>query len=130
MSQFTTNFRGELIGKNLWRNLEPFEYHVNTYPSSEIITVPVGFDTDFGSIPRLFWPLISPIDRHAKATVIHDFCYRFGIYSRKKSDKIFKEALYVLKIKPWKIWILYIFPRIFGWHRWNKLRKKEPTLHW
>lgn len=125
MSQFTTNFRGELIGNNLWSNLESFEYHVNTYPSDEIISVPVGFVTDFTSVPRLFWPILAPTDRYAKAAVIHDFCYCSGLYSRKRADEIFREALIVLKIEPWKIWVLYTSVRMCGWHRYNELRKKE-----
>ena len=128
LSQFTTNFKGELIGKNLWKNLEVFEYHVNTYPSDEIITVPIGFETDFASIPRFCWPLISPIDNHAKSAVIHDFCYFHGLYNRRISDKIFREGLRVLKIEPWKIWFMYNFVRICGWYKWNKMRKKEASV--
>ena len=37
MSQFTTNFKGELIGKNLWSNLEEFDYYVGHLGSDEII---------------------------------------------------------------------------------------------
>lgn len=125
MSQFTTPFRGELIGRNTWSNIEPFEYHVGTYPSEEIITVPIGFITDFASIPRIFWPLISPIDSHAKASVVHDYCYYKGLYSKKKSDLIFKEGLEVLKINPVKKWTMYYFVVIFGWFAWWNHRKKD-----
>lgn len=128
MSTFTTNFRGELIAKNKWMTIEPFEYHITSYPSDEVITVPIGFETDFASIPRIFWPLISPIDNHAKAAVIHDFCYYHGLYNRKVSDQIFREALRVLKVKPWKVSVMYRVLRLFGWYRWWTLRKKEATV--
>ena len=99
MSQFTSNFKGELIGRNKWKNLEEFEYHIGEYPSKEVIVVPVGFETDFASVPRIFWPYISPIDLHAKAAIVHDYCYYYGLYDRKRCDEIFLEALKVLNIK-------------------------------
>ena len=58
MSQFTTLLKTNKIGKNLWVLLEPFEYHVGTYPSNEIISVPIGFKTDFASIPKIFWSIL------------------------------------------------------------------------
>jgi len=125
MSQFTSNFKGELIGKNLWKNLETFEYHVGEYPSEEIITVPEGFITDFASVPRIFWLIISPIDEHGKAAVIHDYCYYYAIYSKKQSDLIFYEALYVLEVVPWKAWCMYQSVKIGGHYAWWKHRRRE-----
>jgi hypothetical protein len=84
MSSFTTPFIGELIGKYTFKVYSPFEYHVGKYPSNEIIKVPVGFVTDFASIPRAFWSILPPIDNYAKAAVIHDWLYWEGIYTRKK----------------------------------------------
>lgn len=125
MSQFTTNFKGELIGKNLWKNLEQFEYHVGDYPSEEIITVPVDYVTNFASVPRIFWAIISPIDNHAKAAVVHDYLYDSGRYTRKRSDEIFLEALNVLDVKTWKKHCLFYGVRLFSWYRWNQIRSKN-----
>ena len=122
MSQFTTPFVGELIGRNLWSVKESFEYHVGEYPSKEIIKVPIGFRTDFASIPRIFWMIISPIDKHGKAAVIHDYCYSEGLYSRKKCDRIFLEAMTVLKVNKIKRLIMYYNVRIFGYYAWVKRR--------
>jgi len=124
MSQFTSNFKGELIGKNKWRNLEQFEYY-REEDEDEIITVPEGFVTDFASVPRIFWAIISPVDRHGKAAVIHDYCYATGIYNRKVSDVIFLECLDVLGVEPWKQWCMYKAVRIGGWRAWQKHRKRE-----
>lgn len=125
MSQFTTNFKGELVWKNTWQNLEQFEYHVGTYPSDEIIIVPVKFETDFASVPRIFWSIISPIDTHAKAAVIHDYLYFTGQYNRKRADEIFKEALIVLNVEPWKVHVMYNAVRVGSWYAWNKHRARE-----
>lgn len=127
MSQFTTPLKVELIGKNLFKVIEEFEYHVGSYPSHEIIKVSIGTKTDFASVPRIFWPIISPIDRHGKAAVIHDYCYQVGYDTRKECDKIFKEALRVLKVPEWKVFLMYNAVRLFGFRAWNKYRKNERT---
>ena len=64
MSQFTTELIIKPIDGKYWELLEGFEYHVGTYPSIEIITVPPGFITDFASVPRIFWPIIAPRGKH------------------------------------------------------------------
>ena len=120
MSSFTTPFVGELIGPNLWKVKEPFEYHVGQYPSDEIIKVPVGFVTNFASVPRIFWVIISPVDDHGKAAVTHDYCYSMHYHSRKRSDEIFKEALEVLGVKKWKVFCMYWAVRLFGSPNWVK----------
>lgn len=124
MSQFTKPFIGELISKNKWKVYKEFEYHVGQYPSEEIIKVPVGFITNFASVPRIFWFIISPIDEHGKAAVIHDFCYYIGYNaSKKRCDDIFREALQVLKCSKWKIFFMYWSVRIFGYNTWLKKRR-------
>lgn len=37
------------------------------------ITVPAGYRTDFASVPRLFHRLVSPVGRHGKAAIVHDW---------------------------------------------------------
>jgi hypothetical protein len=122
MSQFTKPFVGMLIGKNKWAVYNEFEYHVGCYPSEEVIKIPQGFRTNFLSIPRIFWPIISPIDTHAKAAVVHDYCYSVGYESKKRSDDIFREALDVLGVKKWKIFCMYWALRSFGWIAWWRCR--------
>ena len=123
-TQFTTPLRAELIGRNLWRVLEPFEYHVGSFPSDDIITVESGFVTNFASVPRVFWPILSPIDSHGKAGVVHDYAYFRDLYqNRKRCDEIFLEGLRVLETPEWKAIAMYDAVRAFGWHRWNFLRE-------
>jgi len=122
-TQFTTPLRAELIGRNLWRVLEPFEYYVGSLDSNDIITVEEGFVTNFASVPRVFWPILSPVDSHGKAGVVHDYCYYKGLYTRKRSDEIFLEGLRVLDTPEWKALSMYQAVRAFGWHRWNFLRE-------
>ena len=125
MSEFTTPLIVELIGKNLWKVHEEFEYHVGSYPSNEVIKVPFGQVTDFASVPRIFWWIISPIDRHAKAAVIHDYCYSIQYDSKKRCDQIFAEGMEVLGVKPWKIFAMYWAVHLFGWFAWVKSKRKD-----
>lgn len=126
MSQFTTPCRVEVIGNNLFSLIEPFEYHVGQYPSRETIIVPEGFITDFASVPRIFWSIISPIDKHAKAAVLHDFLYVYGGHmGRKRCDDIFLEAMTVLDVDEWRRQPMYRCVRMFSWYRWNQLRKEK-----
>lgn len=127
MSQFTQPFIGELIGPNRWKVYKQFEYHVGKYPSEIIIYVPVGFETDFASVPRVFWPIISPIDEHGKAAVVHDYCYRNGLYQKITCDKIFREALRVLKVPEWKVFCMYWAVVLFAWRGWFRARRLIPV---
>lgn len=37
------------------------------------ITVPAGYRTDFASVPRFFHRVVSPVGRHGKAAIVHDW---------------------------------------------------------
>lgn len=128
MSTYTTPLQIEVIKKWKFKLLTPFEYHIGEYPAkneSDIIRVPTHFVTDFASIPRLFWAILSPMDEYAKAAVLHDWLYYTGIYSKKKTERIFKEAMKTLKVPRWKIFFVYNAVVYFGFMAWNKHRKND-----
>lgn len=122
MSTFTTPLDLRIIGKWRFKILFPFEYHIGEYPSTEIIRVPEGFETDLVSIPRVFWPILSPLDEYVKAAVVHDWLYKTGQYSKSRSDYIFKEAMEVLNTPKWKVNCLFIAVYLFGFYAWYKHR--------
>jgi len=126
MSSFTSPLVVEYLGEGKWRLVHPFEYHVGDEASDEIISVPVGFVTDFASIPRVFWSILSPYGRHGKAAVVHDYLYATNKdYDRKQSDDIFKEAMVVLGVNWLKRGIMYNAVRWFAGGVWKKYRKKD-----
>jgi len=124
MSEFTEPLIAELVGRNLWKVYKDFEYHIGTYPSEEIIKVPVGFITNFASVPRIFWSLISPVDNHGKAAVVHDFCYATQYTSKRRCDDIFYEGLRVLNVPKFKAVCMYWAVRIGGWFAWYRWKRK------
>jgi hypothetical protein len=133
MSQFTTPLETEFLDGKFWRLVEAFEYHVGSEGSDEIIRVPVGFLTDFASIPKFGWSLIGhPAGEYGKAAVIHDWLYSenageqgddFKPRTRKRSDQLFLEGMVVLGVAWWKRTLMYSAVRCCGWRAWGENRK-------
>lgn len=58
---------------------------------SEAISIPAGFESDLGSIPKVFWWFLRPEDVKY-ASIIHDFEWLlgdFGKYSYYESNRTF-----------------------------------------
>lgn len=127
MSSFTEPLlveitQGQRKGRGLATLLKPFAYHVGGYPSADVIVVPAGYTTDFASVPRLARWLFTPFDRGAKAAVIHDWLVDEGRRSGADVAHIFREALAVLEVQPWRRWIMWAavrawlaFRPVLGW---------------
>jgi len=126
MSSFTTKLVVEYLPKiNKWKTKRELVYFVGEEYSEERIVVPRGFITDFASIP---WPasmLIPKSGRYNQAAVLHDWLYdRAGVldnktYTRAEADKIFLEAMTVLKVNKFKRWVMYRHVRVWSWIFWN-----------
>lgn len=76
-----------------WKLTEPFGF----VHSKGVINVPEGFETDFASVPRIFWSILPLTDaQYDKAAVIHDYTVRnrkaLGL-SLGDCHRIFYEAL-------------------------------------
>ena len=71
------------------------------------ITVPAGFETDFVSVPRLFWRIVPPWGRYSPAAVVHDFLYHTGLVTRAEADRIFLELMTKLGVPAWKRRLMY-----------------------
>lgn len=122
MSSFTSPLKIEPANEEMtkWRLIEPFEFYIDEPAGRIYYKVPVGFITDFASVPRIFWSILPPWGRYGKAAVLHDFLYKTKSVSREKADRIFLEAMKVLKVPAWKRYIMYWAVRLFGWIRWKK----------
>ena len=97
--------------------LEGLGYPCSLDKEVHYIVVPKGFCTDFGSVPQLFQGIISPVGNASKAYVLHDFlcvlAYE-GRLSRANADRIFKEALKQVQVKPLMVDILYKAVRLYA----------------
>lgn len=114
-----------------WELREPVSYRIVDVPEAEVVNVPPGFATDFASVPRPFWAIISPWGRHGRAAIVHDFLYQLGGVTdvgaqwmrrppKREADRIFRDAMGVLdtvilgrsRLPGLRIWLA-------GWRRWT-----------
>ena len=114
MSSFTKPLTVTKIGARMWRVDKEFSYYVGDESANEVVTVHKGFETDFASVPRLFWALVPPDGRYTQAAVLHDYILANKIYPRRKADRIFLNAMKALKVPTWKRTIMYWGVFIWG----------------
>ena len=95
------------------------------------IPIPVGFVTDFASIPRIFRIIIPKLGRWNKAAVVHDWIYQNHtipmtsynisfVFKRKQADIVFLDAMTDLGVSKWKRYVMYWGVRLGGWLAWRK----------
>ncbi|HGJ3207286.1 TPA: DUF1353 domain-containing protein, partial [Salmonella enterica subsp. enterica serovar Anatum] len=118
-SRFTTPAILERLGLYNWRVYEPFEFYLSE-DISDIISVPAGFVTDLATVPRIFWTLMPPDGKYAKAAIIHDWMYDNALRTKKEADKIFLDGMTVLGVPRWKRTIMYYAVRLFGKGMYNR----------
>jgi regulator of sirC expression with transglutaminase-like and TPR domain len=99
-------------------------------PSLGLIRVEPGFDTDYASVPRIFWSIYPPDGEYRAAAVVHDWLYwnlskeENGAWetpiTRAQADTVFMEALTALKIPFLRRHVLHLAVRIGGWLPWKR----------
>lgn len=104
--------------------IHPLDYFTAVTTPGRWIRVPLGFVTDFASVPIGFRNIISPDGNHNRAAVVHDYLYsrygrREGI-SRAAADAIFYEAMLDLGVSKLKAWTMWSAVRVGGWIPWRK----------
>lgn len=111
---YVSSLRTEHLGHQRYRLTSPLVMRGSLTGGSFSLTVPVGFVTDFASIPTLL-QLWLPFDGPwAEAAVFHDWLYSRGRCSRFLADAIFREAMDAMGV-PWlKRTLMYYAVRIFG----------------
>ncbi|EAO2871951.1 DUF1353 domain-containing protein [Salmonella enterica] len=113
MSKFTTPAILEMLGHYEWRVHEPFAFYLSN-DNSDVIEVPAGFITDLATVPRIFWIMLPPDGKYAKAAIIHDYLYDNALRTKKEADLIFLDGMTVLGVPRWKRTIMYCAVRLFG----------------
>ena len=89
---------------------------------SETIIIPKGFQSDFASIPRVFWPVQSPYDyKNIAPAILHDYQYTCpNNLSRSKIDSIFYSALIDNRVNPVVAYAFWLAVRVGGDSHFNK----------
>lgn len=113
MSTFLSPLVIEYLNGKTYRLVQGFGYQTAIGDLGEI-RVPVGFKTDFASIPRGLWNIFPPTGAYGKAAVIHDFLYRCTMVDRKLCDQVFLEGMETLGVGWLTRRLMYRAVRIFG----------------
>jgi hypothetical protein len=84
-----------------------------------VVRVPVGFVTDFASIPQVFWQLLRPDGLYGYAAIVHDWLYWQQTLRRDKSDEILKLAMQEFEVDALTIGTIYGAVRLGGGFSWR-----------
>lgn len=79
-----------------WIVKGPMTYTIGV--SKDSVTVPVGFVTDFASIPQALQSIIRQNGRYILPAVVHDYLYWKQTCTREQSDQIFLLAMIEHKV--------------------------------
>ncbi|EJX4926719.1 DUF1353 domain-containing protein, partial [Salmonella enterica] len=72
----------------------------------------------------IFWILLPPDGKYAKAAIIHDYLYDNALRTKKEADLIFLDGMTVLGVPRWKRMVMFWAVRMFGRGNYGK-RIKE-----
>ena len=111
-----------LTSGSQWRLMEDYWVSLSI---GDMLLIPQGFETDFASVPRFFWRVLPPWDKHLRAALLHDFLYQDGRFSQAVCDEYFNDAMVSLGIAPWKRWLLYRAVKYFGGIAYRKHRARD-----
>jgi len=117
-----------------WQLNEDFVFKIN----NRWCSINAGFEFDGASVPRPFWPILSPTGILLIGGLIHDYGYKYrdipfangngSIYNNKKRktyDKLMLDISNQVNGINHINSFVYNILRAFGWIAWNKHRKNE-----
>jgi hypothetical protein len=104
---------------------QPFEFSVD----SERYVVPEGFWTDFASVPRILWAVLSPYDLGV-GPIPHDFGYYTGFANKLYWDLVFLSCMKKDEISEFKSQATFRAVEWFGGKVWDGYRSRSSVdLH-
>lgn len=95
--------------------------------------IPVGYLTDYASIPSLLKIFLDPIGKEADSYIIHDFLYHYQGYftnktltefkavSRNWADREMRYQMEKVGSPRWRIKAYYLAVRLLGWTGFGKI---------
>jgi len=116
---FLTKFNYIQVAPYYWRVLSTLEY----LWGNTLISVPVGFTTDFASTPRWVRKYFRQHDKYSPAAVVHDYVYRTHVLSKPNADRMFYDAMLDLNVPKAKAFIMYQAVKFFGAKHYGDARR-------
>jgi hypothetical protein len=96
-----------------YKLLAPLVYYSEIL--DDIIVAPIGFVTNFASVPAPFRVFISGHGEDRWAATIHDYLYGSAKYPRELADRLFLEAMKATGVNLFKRRLMYRAVRTGGW---------------
>ena len=96
------------VDATTWELLEAAIYAGHT----DRFTVPVGFRTDFASVPRVLTWLLPRYGLFTRAAILHDFLVRSGAIGRADADGLFRRAMRELGVSFVRRWMMWAAVRL------------------
>lgn len=118
MARFLSDLNVKELADGRWELQQSLLYQSDDREIG-VVVVPIGFETDFASVPRLplmFWLLG---DRARKAAVVHDYLYRTEKFSRRVADATFYEAARAEGVDLPSSFLFWLGVRVGGWTRFG-----------
>lgn len=106
---FTSALVVEEIDGTFWKVREPLGYA----GADEHFEVPIGFRTDFASVPRPVVWLIPRYGVYTRAAILHDYLLRSESVSKVDADGLFRRALRECAVSLPRRWMMWAAVR-FG----------------
>jgi hypothetical protein len=100
-----------------WMLRGPLVYRIWKTPLE--LEVPVGFVTDFASVPKRLRSFISSTGPEANAAVVHDYLYWMQPCTRLEADNLMAIAMEESKVGPHTASVIYQAVTRFGRSAWN-----------
>lgn len=119
---FKTELKIEAVrGEDAYILIDPLIY---TVEDGDVIVVPIGFKTNFASVPSMAkWYIDDDSYLIRSPSVVHDFLYsrdsaRYG-YTREAADKVLRAAMIEQGMRKSQAYFIYYILRVFGGSHWE-----------
>lgn len=111
----------EIDDDDNWQLLSPFQASVDMGTTGQLITVPVGFKTDFASVPRIPVAYLAFGNCAHKPAVLHDYLYSIGgsDADRAFADDVLRAASIADGMSAFRAWPMWAAVRTFGGSHWK-----------
>lgn len=107
-------------GRGTWMVQAPLAYESDKIGQ---VVVPVGFVTDFASVPRIPYVFDIAGDKGDMSGTVHDYLYDKDCtlpVSRRQADKVLKEGLIAQGVPKWIAFMMYVAVRLFAKSHYRK----------
>jgi len=127
-----------------WYLSKPIDWSPNAGQELPSVSVPIGFVTDFASIPRALWTTLPRDGDYVWAAVVHDYLYWYQTTTKETADNVLNAAMVDFKIPAVTRIAIYQGVNLGGSSSWNgnaqrrqngekrTLKKfpESPTISW